>query len=89
MDTQAITGNGNAAVADTTLTSNFQKVLNSGVRLSGAASLYSLQQLETAVSNLQSGKGFNEQFDRVQGYIKKGRHHSLPQQVCRCNAVLS
>ena len=67
MDTQAITGNGNAAVADTTLTSNFQKVLNSGVRLSGAASLYSLQQLETAVSNLQSGKGFNEQFDRVQG----------------------
>jgi hypothetical protein len=67
MDSQVIARDGVAAVANTTLTSNFQKVLNSGVRLSGAAGMYSLQQFETAVTNLQSGKGFNEQFNKVQG----------------------
>ena len=67
MDTQVIARNGNADVANTTLTTNFQRVLNTSVRLSGAASLYSLQQLETAVSNLQGGKGFNDQFNKVQG----------------------
>jgi hypothetical protein len=66
MDTQTIAQDGGATATAATMTNNFQKVLNSGVRLSGAASLYSLQQLETAVSNMQSGKGFSDQLNKVQ-----------------------
>lgn len=65
MDSQVAARDGSETVENTALNS-FQKVLNSGVRLSGAASLYSLQQFETAVTNLQSGKGFAGQFNRVQ-----------------------
>jgi hypothetical protein len=71
MDTQVVARNGVTAEQNNALTSNFQKVLNSGVRLSGAASLYSLQQFEAAVSNIQSGKGFSEQFDKVQATVNE------------------
>lgn len=67
MDSKVAAGLGGTAAESASLSGNFQKVLSSGVRLSGAASLYSLQQFESAVSNLQAGRGFNEQFHRVQG----------------------
>ena len=51
------------------MSTHLQKVLSSSVRLSGAAGMYSLQQFETAMSNLQSGKGFTEQIARTQSTI--------------------
>jgi hypothetical protein len=66
MDTQVVAGHENTSAADVTLTSNLQKILNSGVKLSGAASMYSLQQFETAIGNMQSGRGLSEQVDKVQ-----------------------
>lgn len=69
MDTQATSRDGNTALPVSSLAGNFQRVLSSGVRFTGAAGMFSLQQFETAVTNLQGGKGFQEQFNKVQGTV--------------------
>ena len=69
MDTQVAKDHENATAADITLTGNVQKILNSGVKLSGAASMYSLQQFENAIGNIQSGKGLSGQISQVQATV--------------------
>ena len=66
MDTQVAAWNERTSVA---LTTHFQKLLNSGVKLSGAASMYSLQQFENAMGNIQDRKKLSKQIDRVQAAL--------------------
>ena len=66
MDTQITPRNGSTAGEIASLSANFQMVLSTGVRLSSAASMYSLQQFETALGIIQSGKGFSDQIACVQ-----------------------
>ena len=66
MDTQVAAGPDAAdAAPGASLTTNLQRVFNSGIRLSGAASMYSYQQFETAVGNLQAGREFSGQLTSV------------------------
>jgi len=53
-----------AAASGASLTTSFEKFLLSSVRLSSAATLFSVAQLENAVSGWQDGTGFGKQMDR-------------------------
>ena len=53
-----------AAAPDSSLTGSFEKLFRSTVRLSGAATLYSVQQLEGAVTMLQGRDSISKQLDR-------------------------
>jgi len=56
----------NVATLGNALTESFEKLFLSTVRLSGAATLYGVQQLENAVSGLQGGEGLAQQLDRLE-----------------------
>lgn len=71
MDTQAAARPDAAgATPGASLTTNLQRAFNSGIRLSGAASMYGYQQFETAVDNLQAGRGFSEQLASVNSTVE-------------------
>jgi hypothetical protein len=53
-----------AAPSGLSLTASFEKLLFSGVRLSGAATLFGVAQLETALNDWQQGGGIGKQMDR-------------------------
>ena len=53
-----------AATSGMTLTASFEKLFLSGMRLSGAATLFSVAQFETAVNGWQEGGGLGKQLDR-------------------------
>jgi hypothetical protein len=52
------------ATSGTTLTATFEKLLLSGMRLSSAAALFGVAQLENAVTGWQDGEGLGGQIDR-------------------------
>ena len=54
-----------AATSGASLTTSFEKLFLSSVRLSSAATLFSVGQLETAVSGWQEGTGMGKQLDRI------------------------
>ena len=56
----------NVATPGNFLTESFEKLFLSTVRLSGAATLYGVQQLESAASVFQGGEGFSQQLDRLE-----------------------
>jgi hypothetical protein len=53
-----------AAAPSGSLTTSFEKLFLSSVRLSSAATLFGVAQLETAVSGWQDGTGFGPQMNR-------------------------
>ena len=53
-----------AAASGASLTTSFEKLLLSSIRLSSAATLFSVAQLENAVSGWQDGTGLGKQMDR-------------------------
>ena len=53
-----------AASSGMTLTTSFEKLLVSSMRLSGAATLFSVHQVETAVNGWQEGGGISKQIDQ-------------------------
>jgi len=52
------------AATGTTLINSFEKLFSSSVRFSGAATLYSVQQMESAFGILEGGEGFFKQMDK-------------------------
>ena len=52
------------AATGTTLIGSFEKLFSSSVRFSGAATLYSVQQMESAFGILEGGEGFFKQMDK-------------------------
>lgn len=52
------------ATSGTTLMESFEKLFASSMRFSGAATLYSMQQVEAAFSIFEGGEGFFKQMDK-------------------------
>ena len=53
-----------AAASGTPLMESFEKLFASSMRFSGAATLFSVQQVEAAFSVLEGGEGFLKQMDK-------------------------
>lgn len=53
-----------AATSGTTIIESFEKLFASSMRFSGAATLFSFQQMEAAFSILEGGEGFMKQMDK-------------------------
>ena len=52
------------ATSGTTIIESFEKLFASSMRFSGAATLFSVQQVEAAFSVLEGGEGFFKQMDK-------------------------
>ena len=53
-----------AAASGTTIIESFEKLFASSMRFSGAATLFSVQQVEAAFSVFEGGEGFFKQMDK-------------------------
>ena len=53
-----------AAASGTTITASFEKLFLSSMRFSGAATLYGVEQFETALNVIEGGEGISKQMDK-------------------------